>query len=169
VPGAGGVVEQALAATPVPAGDITVSSHLLTHGQAVFAAHLSRLTGLDPRVISAWALAEESGGAAQGRESSSNFNWLNIGYFDSGAGKMAFDKSFSDPVSAAEQSAKFLKGEWGGASPLIRAIMQTAGQSPDQQMASIANSDWASSHYSGGADLHGTYDELKDIQVRRTA
>jgi hypothetical protein len=150
-------------------GGISVSSSMLTSGQQKFAGRLAELTGLDPRVVAAWQLAEESGGAAQGREAASNFNWLNIGYFDSGAGKMAFDHAFSDPVSAAEQSAKFLKGEWGGASPSIRAIMQTVGRSPDQQIAAIASSDWASSHYSGGADLHGTYDELKDMQIRRTA
>ena len=83
-----------------------------------------------------------------------NFNWLNIGYFDSGAGKIAFDKAFSDPVSAAEQTAKFLKGKWGGASSGIRAILNTVGKSPQEQMTAIANSGWASSHYGGGANLH---------------
>jgi formyl-CoA transferase len=41
-------------------------------------------------------LAEESGGAAQVREAAGNFNWLNIGYFDSGAGKIAFDKEIEN-------------------------------------------------------------------------
>ena len=50
-----------------------------------------------------------------------NFNWLNIGYFDSGAGDIAHATPFGDPVSAAEQTAKFLKGKWGGASTGIRA------------------------------------------------
>jgi hypothetical protein len=155
----------------VPEGSgtgISVSSSLLTPGQSKFAGRLAELTGLDPHVVAAWELAEESGGAAQGREAASNFNWLNIGYFDSGAGKMAFDKAFSDPISAAEQSAKFLKGEWGGASSSIRAILASVGQSPEQQLQAIANSDWASTHYRGGADLRGTFDELKDIQVRRS-
>ena len=149
-------------------GSISVSSRLLTSGQAKFAGRLAELTGLDPRVVAAWELAEESGGAAQAREAASNFNWLNIGYFDSGAGKIAFDKTFSDPVSAAEQSAKFLKGEWGGASSSIRAILNSVGHSPDEQMAAIANSDWASSHYGGGANLHGTFDELADIRVEKS-
>jgi hypothetical protein len=158
------VAGQGPGALPV-GGSISVSASLLTSGQATFAAHLSQLTGLSPRVIAAWALAEESGGAAQGRQAASNFNWLNIGYFDSGAGQIAFDKSFSDPVSAAEQTAKFLKGNWGGASSSIRAILSTVGQSPDQQMQAIANSDWASSHYGGGANLRGTYQELGDLKV----
>ncbi len=169
-PGAGGLLDQAAAVAPAsPGGSISVSSSLLTPGQAKFAGRLAELTGLDPRVVAAWELAEESGSAAQGREAASNFNWLNIGYFDSGAGRIAFDKTFSDPISAAEQSAKFLKGEWGGASPSIRAILNTAGRAPDEQMAAIASSDWASSHYGGGANLHGTYDELSEIQVEKNA
>jgi hypothetical protein len=165
-PGAADVLGQA----PAPAGSsISVSSTLLTPGQAKFAGRLAELTGLDPHVVAAWELAEESGSAAQGREAASNFNWLNIGYFDSGAGKIAFDKEFGDPVSAAEQTARFLKGEWGGASSSIRAILSTVGHSPDEQMSAIANSDWASSHYGGGANLHGTYNELGDIHIETTA
>jgi hypothetical protein len=161
----GGLVDQI---TPGAGGSLTVSSSLLTDGQAKFAARLAELTGLDPRVVSAWELAEESGGAARAREAASNFNWLNIGYFDSGAGRIAFDQAFSDPTSAAEQTAKFLKGTWGGASAGIRAILSTVGQGPQQQMTAIANSGWASSHYDGGASLRGTYDELGDIHVVRT-
>jgi len=168
-PALASVLDQAPTPTSPTAGSISVSSSLLTPGQQKFAGRLAELTGLDPRVVAAWELAEESGGAAQGREAASNFNWLNIGYFDSGAGKIAFDKTFSDPVSAAEQSAKFLKGEWGGASPSIRAILNSVGHSPDEQMAAIANSDWASSHYGGGANLHGTYDELSDIRIEKSS
>jgi hypothetical protein len=167
-PGAAGLLDQAPGAPATTGGAITVSSSLLTPGQAKFAGRLAELTGLDPHVVAAWELAEESGSAAQGREAASNFNWLNIGYFDSGAGKIAFDKTFSDPISAAEQSAKFLKGDWGGASPSIRAILNSVGHSPDEQMAAIANSDWASSHYGGGANLHGTYNELGDIHIEKS-
>jgi hypothetical protein len=166
-PVSGGLLDQAPVAAP-SGGPISVSSSLLTPGQATFAGRLAELTGLDPHVVAAWELAEESGSAAQGREAASNFNWLNIGYFDSGAGKIAFDKEFGDPVSAAEQSAKFLKGEWGGASSSIRAILNSVGHSPDEQMSAIANSDWASSHYGGGANLHGTYNELGDIHVEKS-
>jgi hypothetical protein len=163
----GASLEQA-AATATSGGSISVSSSLLTTGQEKFAGRLAELTGLDPRVIGAWELAEESGGAAQSREAASNFNWLNIGYFDSGPGQITFDKAFSDPISAAEQTAKFLEGQWAGASSSIRAILNSVGHSPDQQMAAIANSDWAGSHYGGGSLLHGTYDELGDIHVEKT-
>ena len=80
-------------------GSTTVSSSLLTPGQAKFAGRLADLTGLDPRVVSAWELAEESGSAARGREAAGNFDWLNIGYTDSaklGTG----DSIWSDPIRA---------------------------------------------------------------------
>ena len=166
--GVAGAAEQVVSQSPgapVVSGAITVSSSLLTSGQETFAAHLAQLTGLSPRVVAAWELAEESGGPAQARQAASNFNWLNIGYFDSGAGQMAFNKAFSDPITAAEQTAKFLKGDWGGASSSIRAILSSVGHSPEQQMSAIANSDWASSHYYGGSSLRGTFSELADMKV----
>ena len=145
----------------------SVSSTLLTSGQEKFVAKLASLTGLDPKVISAWCLSEESSGAAQAREAAGNFNWLNIGYFDSGAGAIAFNQEFGNPVSAAEQTARFLQGTWGGASTGIQHILQSVGQSPDQQIMAIANSGWASTGYHGGADIRGTYSELGDLQVTR--
>ena len=51
---------------------------------------LAELTGLDPRVISAWAARRGVWRRGAGPEAARNFNWLNIGYFDSGAGKIAF-------------------------------------------------------------------------------
>ncbi len=155
---------QAAEVLPVD-GMISVSSPELTSGQEIFAAHLAQLTGLSPRVIAAWELAEESGPAAQARQGASNFNWLNIGYFDSGPGQIAFNDAFSDPVTAAEQTARFLKGTWGGASESIRAILSSAGQASQHQISAIANSDWASTHYYGGSSLRGTYDELGDMKV----
>jgi hypothetical protein len=161
-----GVGEQALSQAAAPAGSIvSVSSSMLTSGQQTFVAHLSSLTGLNTRVVAGWVLAEESGSAAQGRQAASNFNWLNIGYFDSGTGAIAHASPFSDPVSAAEQTAKFLKGQWGGASTGIQDIMKTVGQPPDNQIMAIANSGWASSHYNNGANLRATFEELSDMKV----
>ncbi len=98
-------------------GTITVDSPLLTHGQEEFVGRLAMLTGLNPRVVGAWTLAEESSGAAEGREAEGNNNWLNIGYFDSGPGAIAFNRAFDNPDSGAERTADFLEGKWGGASP----------------------------------------------------
>jgi hypothetical protein len=125
----------------------------LTPGQRSFAQHLAGLTGLNSRAISAWMLAEESGGAAQRRQAQRNNNWLNIGYFDSGPGAITKDQAFRDPVRAAQYTAAFLKGQKGGAAPGIRAILKTAGQAPEQQLRAIAASPWASSHYGGAGRL----------------
>ena len=153
-------------------GSITVSSSRLTPGQARFAGRLAELTGLDPRVVSAWELAEESGSAAQGREAAGNFDWLNIGYTDS-AKFGTKDSIWSDPIKAAEATAGWIKGKdtipgYGTASSGIQAILNTVGKSPRDQMMAIANSGWASSHYGGGANLIATYDELSGIQITKS-
>jgi hypothetical protein len=162
---AGGGGEQALSQA-APAGSVvSVSSPLLTSGQQTFVAHLASATGLDTRVVAGWVLAEESGSAAQGRQAASNFNWLNIGYFDSGTGAIAHASPFSDPVSAAEQTAKFLKGQWGGASTGIQDILHTVGKPPEDQIMAIANSGWASSHYDNGANLRSTFEEVANMKI----
>ena len=162
---AAGVGEQALSQA-APAGSVvSVSSSMLTSGQQTFVAHLASATGLNTRVVAGWVLAEESGSAAQGRQAASNFNWLNIGYFDSGTGAIAHASPFSDPVSAAEQTAKFLKGQWGGASTGIQDILKTVGKPPEDQIMAIANSGWASSHYNNGANLRATFEELSDMKI----
>ena len=104
---------QASIDTVPPGTTVSVSSHLLTDGQAEFAAKLAQLTGLSPRVIASWELAEESGQYAQGREAQHDFNWLNIAWYDSGRGGLSYNAAFGNPVTAAEQTAKFLKGTWG--------------------------------------------------------
>ena len=149
-----------------PAGSvISVSSSMLTSGQQTFVAHLSSLTGLNTRVVAGWVLAEESGSAAQGREAASNFNWLNIGYFDSGTGAIAHATPFGNPVTAAEQTAKFLKGQWGGASSGHPRHPHTVGKPPEDQIMAIANSGWASSHYNNGANLRATFEELANMKI----
>jgi hypothetical protein len=170
--GVGGVIDQATpggGAGGISGGPISVSSSHLTSGQAIFAAKVAQLTGLSPRVIAAWELAEESGSAAQGRQAQNNFDWLNIGYTDS-ANFGTGDSVWGDPVRAAEATAGWIKGQdtipgYGTASPGIQAILKTVGQSPQQQMMAIANSGWASSHYNNGQNLLATYEELSDIQI----
>jgi hypothetical protein len=123
----------------------------LTSGQQQFASRLAAQTGLDPSVISAWLLAEESGGAAQSRQAQNNNDWLNIGYTDSGTYGSA-DSIWSNPATAADATAGWLKGQntipgYGTASAGIQAILQTAGQSPQAQVAALQRSGWASSGY----------------------
>lgn len=129
----------------------------LTPGQDAFALHLAKLTGLNPGVIRAWTLAEESGGAAQQRQAASNMNWLNVGYFDSGPGSLTRDQMWRTPEAAAQATADFLMGKRWGAAPGIRAILRTAGQSPEAQLRAIWTSPWASSKYGNGRDLQSTY------------
>jgi len=124
---------------------------MLTSDQQQFAARLASDTGLDPGVVSAWLLAEESGGAAQSRQSQNNNDWLNIGYTDS-ATYGASDSIWSDPVTAADATAGWLQGQntipgYGTASSGIQAILGAAGQPAATQIAALQNSGWASSGY----------------------
>jgi hypothetical protein len=124
---------------------------MLTSAQQTFASRLAADTGLDPGVVSAWLLAEESGGAAVSRQSANNNDWLNIGYTDSGTYGSA-DSIWSDPTNAADATAGWLKGQntipgYGTASSGIQAILGTAGQSPQAQISALQNSGWASSGY----------------------
>ena len=124
---------------------------MLTSNQQQFAARLAADTGLDPGVISAWLLAEESGGAAQSRDSQNNNDWLNIGYTDS-ATYGSSDSIWSNPVTAADATAGWLKGQntipgYGTPSSGIQAILGTVGQPASTQIAALQNSGWASSGY----------------------
>jgi hypothetical protein len=112
---------------------------------------LAANTGLDPGVVSSWLLAEESGSAATSRQSAGNNDWLNIGYTDSGTYGAA-DPVWSNPITAADATAGWLKGQntipgYGTASSGIQAILATAGQAPPAQIAALQSSGWASSGY----------------------
>ncbi len=154
---------QAPSATSAP-GAAALSpraAQLLTPGQQQFATELAARTGLDPGVIAAWCLAEESGGAAASRAAQGNNDWLNIGWTDSGRYGTA-DSVWSDPVSAADATAGWLRGQdtipgYGTASAGVQSILSTAGQPPAQQIAALQRSGWASSGY---PDLPGVYQSV---------
>ena len=140
-----------IAATGTAAPLSSAAQGMLTSGQQQFASRLAADTGLDTHVVAAWLLAEESGGAAQSRESQNNNDWLNIGYTDSGTYGSS-DSVWSNPTTAADATAGWLKGQntipgYGTASSGIQAILQTAGQSPQAQVSALQNSGWASSGY----------------------
>jgi hypothetical protein len=124
---------------------------MLTSNQQQFASRLAADTGLDPHVVAAWLLAEESGGAAQSRQAAGNNDWLNIGYTDSGTYGSG-DSVWSNPITAADATAGWLKGQntipgYGTASAGIQAILHTVGQSPQAQISALQQSGWASSGY----------------------
>jgi hypothetical protein len=127
------------------------ASAALTSGQQQFASTLAADTGLNPGVVTAWLLAEESGSAAQSRQAAGNNDWLNVGYTDSGT-YGAGDAVWSDPVSAANATAAWLKGQssisgYGTASTGIQAILSSAGQPPAAQIQTIQSSGWSSGGY----------------------
>jgi hypothetical protein len=129
----------------------SAASAQLTSGQQQFASTLSADTGLNPNVVSAWLLAEESGGAAQSRQSANNNDWLNIGYTDSST-YGASDSVWSDPTTAANATAAWLQGQdsipgYGTASSGIQSILSTVGQTPSAQIQAIQNSGWSSGGY----------------------
>jgi hypothetical protein len=137
------------------------AASMLTSTQQQFAARLAADTGLDPGVITAWMLAEESGGAAQSRQAANNNDWLNIGYTDSGT-YGAGASVWNDPTTAADATAGWLKGQdtipgYGTASAGIQAVLSTAGQPPASQIAALQQSGWASSGY---PDLPGLYQQV---------
>jgi len=158
----GSAAPASFAATLAQAQKVSpAASGKLTSGQSEFASRLASQTGLDPNVIAAWLLAEESGSAATSRQSANNNDWLNIGYTDSGTFGSS-DSVWSNPDSAADATAGWLKGQntipgYGTASAGIRAILRTAGQSPQAQIAAIQGSGWASSGY---PDLPGLYQQV---------
>ncbi len=139
------------AGTSAGVGLSPAASAPLTSAQQQFASTLSAETGLNPNVVSAWVLAEESGGAAQSRQAAGNNDWLNIGYTDSGT-YGAGDSVWSDPTTAATATAAWLKGQdsipgYGTASAGIQSILATVGQPPAAQIQAIQSSGWASGGY----------------------
>ena len=146
-PVAGALDVSATGTSSLPAA----ASGQLTSSQQQFASRLAADTGLNSGVVSAWLLAEESGSAAQSRQTANNNDWLNIGYTDGGT-YGATDSVWSDPVAAADATAGWLKGQntipgYGTASAGIQAILATAGQDPSTQISALQNSGWASSGY----------------------
>ena len=134
------------------------ASGQLTSSQQQFASTLSADTGLNPNVVSSWLLAEESGGAAQSRQSAGNNDWLNIGYTDSGTYGSS-DSVWSDPTTAANATASWLKGQnsipgYGTASSGIQSILSTVGQTPEMQIQAIQGSGWASGGYPSLPELY---------------
>jgi hypothetical protein len=151
----------AQAQAPVAAQPVALSpraAQMMTPGQQQFATQLAAQTGLDPQVVAAWMLSEESGGAADSREQQGNHNWLNIGWTDSGRYGTA-GAVWADPVSAANATAGWLKGQdtiagYGKASPGVQSILTTVGQPADVQLAALQHSGWASGGY---PSLPGVY------------
>lgn len=134
------------------------ASTMLTSDQQQFAGQLASDTGLDPSVVSAWLLAEESGGAAVSRQSAGNNDWLNIGYTDTRT-YGATDSVWSDPTTAADATAQWLEGQssvagYGTASSGVQSILASVGQTPEAQIQAIQASGWSSGGYPSLGSLY---------------
>jgi hypothetical protein len=117
----------------------------------VFARELASVSGLDRNVVIAWVLAEESGAAAEARQTAGNHDWLNIGYTGSGTFG-ASDPAWTDPQEAADRSWDWVLGKWapqgfGFAAASIRTIATAPGKPPADQLRIIQDSGWAASGY----------------------
>lgn len=141
----------------------------LTGGQAKFASVFSRETGLNPQVVGAWLLAEQSGSAARGYESRGYNNWLNIANTDSGPKGGANSNVWKNPETAGKASAEWMRGqgqiarEYGKPASSITAILGSHGEVPHRQIQAIANSGWASSGYEHGNTLSQLLGQVGNI------
>lgn len=108
----------------------------ITADAQTFATHLSMLSGLDQRVVLAWTLAETSGGTSGVR----GYNFLNVGNTDSNP---YGGPHWNSPAEAAQGTYTWLlQNPASGAS-----ILGAAGRSPQEQIAGISRSGFASSRY----------------------
>ena len=94
----------------------------------------------------------------QSRQAAGNNDWLNIGYTDS-ATYGASDSVWSDPTSAANATAEWLKGQdsipgYGTASSGIQGILGSVGQTPTAQIQAIQDSGWSSGGYPSLPELY---------------
>lgn len=128
--------------------------------QQAFIGTYSRLTGLNPGVVSAQVAAEEPVGAKSGYHGTQD--WLNVGITDSGP-MGAGNPAWRNPVQAAKLAAAWATGKkpvpgFGTAAPsIVNAIHSTAGKSPQAQIAALQRSGWASSGYPNLPALFSQY------------
>jgi hypothetical protein len=124
-------------------GKAKITAPNLSKSQRTFAEVLAKETGLDPKVVGGWVLAEQ--GYASGDYEARNYhNWLNIGPHMEAP-------EFSSPATAARATAAFLRGEKWGAGAGIPGILPNAlGKSPEEQVEVLRGSGWDAAGYQNG-------------------
>lgn len=141
----------------------------LTLNQQIFSLVLASEAKLNPNVVAAWVLNEQSGSAAAYYQNGPAFyggkpynNWLNIGVTqasDETNGLHGTTSSiWSDPVQAAQATAKWIATgqgvpNWARSS----SVDLKPGGSPAEQIAAIQGSGWASG---GETALPSLYNEI---------
>lgn len=142
----------------------------LTKGQEIFAATVARETGLDPRVVGAWAKSEQSGSAAEYYDAKNYHNYLNIANTDSGQKSGSHSSVWSNPETAGKATAEWIKGqgqiakEYGTPAPGVRNILHSVGKNPQAQIEAIGNSGWATAP-DYGSKIGALYHELSGHQL----
>src|SRR4051812_32541500 len=142
-----------------------MASAVFTPGQLAFISRYAKDTGLNQQVVAAQVFNEMNNQSAAQRQAAGNHNWLNIGWTDSGQ-KGTGNKLWMDPLTAADASARWVKGEWdvpgfGRAAPGIQGILKSVGQGPAAQIAALQNSGWASSRYPNLPSVFQTVNGVK--------
>jgi len=108
----------------------------LTSSQKTFGKELVKLTGLDPKTVGGWLLAEDSYTAASSKQAEGDANWLNIGPgYDLG----------SNPKQAAQYTANLIN-----TSDYYGGIRSSVGKGVGAQVAAIQASPWDGAHYPNG-------------------
>lgn len=134
------------------AGPLTgpgITSIINLNEEANFANDIAAYSGLDPRVVYAWA-TQETGGKALGH------NWLNLRpypgdpYSSVTSGGFESFSSLGDAEKATERRL---------AQPFAKGIIGAAGEVPQAEIAAIAASNWDAGHYGGpgGPNLVATF------------
>src|ERR1035437_535102 len=146
-PAAGGVPASAAPASPgqpIPGlGNSTASE------EQQFSFAVAQQTGLDPRVVTAWA-QQETGGSANAH------NWLNLRPFQgdpyASVSSGGFEQ-FSTLGDAVTATVKRIR------QPFAAPIIASEHKSPAQEISAIASTGWDSGHYGGpgGPNLLRTF------------
>lgn len=117
----------------------------LSQNEQLFVQTVAKMTGLNPDVVAAWVRNEEP--AANQTVGQNDQNYLNIGNVDSGG--RSHTSAWSNPVSAGQATANWMKGKqgavpgYGTASGGIQSILK-AGKDPSAEIRAIQGSGWAS-------------------------
>jgi hypothetical protein len=127
--------EKAQAAGLPKAKPVTLKGPLTT-SQKSFGTELVKQTHLTPKTVGGWLLAEESGSAAAGKQSSGDNNLLNIG-----PGAVLS----SNPKMAARETAALIN-----TSSYYAGIRSTVGKGTAAQVNAIKASPWDAGHYANG-------------------
>ncbi len=123
-------------AAEVPKRKPVTLSGPLTPTQKVFGKELVKQTHLTPKTVGGWLLAEDSGSAAQSKEASGDYNYLNIG--------PGYTLS-SNPKVAARETAALIN-----TSHYYAGIRASVGKGTGAQVAAISASPWDVAHYPNG-------------------